>query len=181
MVEKMTHHPAAKDIISATKETLASMNERIRKDTLKLTAVIDLAAACHVVHAIKHGNVTPARNLLGALAAGKDSLFRTNALVSFFEANGPFVYNKETETVDYDKSRAKAFKDAFNADKLGFATKLMTEPFYKLKPQSVYEGFNLMAEIKKLVKKAEKTAKKHGNDKRTDLTGLKELEALIAE
>ena len=171
MSEANKVHAHAK-LVTADKGQIAKLLKDVRATINKAVHLLDLAVASTTVHAIVFGNVTPARDLLEIMAVGPESAFRTNALVTFFEAKGPFVWDAKEKVLNYDKSRAKAFKAEYAKDKVAFASALMTEPFYKFSRQASYQGFNFLAEMKKLMAKAAKVEKKHGDDKNTDLTGF---------
>ena len=132
-----------------------------------------------VVHVTKHGNVTPARNIVNALGT-KQTAWRSNAVLAWFEAYGPFIYNKTTKQLDYDAGRIDEFKAEFNADSAAFIAKRMKETFEVFKPQSEYEGFDLQKEVAKLIKKAHTAVEKHKDSGKVNVAGLEAFEQTFA-
>jgi len=161
--------------VTAEGKTIGAMIENFSKRANALVNDLTVIAASVVLHAIKHGNVTPARAIVNVLGT-KETPWRSNAMISWFEAVGPFVYNKETKTLDYDSSLIDQYKAALAADENAFIKALMDEPFFKFKPQAEFKGFDLKAELKKLLTKAENAKEKHADTGKVNVNGLEEIE-----
>jgi hypothetical protein len=177
---KVEHHPDAK-LVTADCTKLNTLITRIGKAVTAIVRDISVAAASSVVHALVHGDVAPARNLINAMGGRAESAFRTNALITYFEAFGPFVWDKEEKQLVYSKERAKVLKVEYTKDKMAFASKLMAEPYYKFSKQAEYQGFNLMSEIKRVIKKAHTAREKHSDSDLVNLTGLEEIERTFTQ
>lgn len=162
--------------VSDEGKTINSMIENWTKRSAQLVADLHVILASCVVHVVKHGNVTPARNIVAAMGT-KETAWRSNAVLAWFEAYGPFVYVKEAKRLDYDASRIDAFKAEYAKDADAFVKRLMTETFEKFKPQSEYAGFNLKTELKRIITKAHSAAEKHADSGKVDITGIEAVEA----
>lgn len=171
--------------VTADGTKLGAMITAIKRSSDKLRRDVDICAASCIVHAIVHGNVTPARQLLVAMGEG----MRTNAMRSFFEGCGPFVYEARGDDdadLHFDKSRSAAFKKDYNKDKLKFASNLMANPYYRFRPEAPYQGFNLREKLESLIKTAkaapERAAKAkadgRGVEGDVNIDGLEQLEKL---
>lgn len=85
----------------------------IGKASQKLTTQVqDTAVAC-AIHAVKHGDVTLADQLVDALGKG----MRRASLRAWFERQGPFVLPKGKDKFAFDAERAKALR-ALNDEEL---------------------------------------------------------------
>ena len=93
--------------------------------------------------------------------------------------SGILTDEKKAQLFLADKKVVDAFKKEYNADKVAFGSALMAEPYHVFAPEPEYQGFNLIAVLKKAVKRAEAAEKDHGKDKRTDVTGLADVQALV--
>lgn len=178
--------------------------KQIKSTGATLLAKVELCAACCIVHAIKHGNTTPANNLIEALPPG----WRSNSLRKWFQAYGPMVYmtkgaakaagevmdEDERGKLYMDKSRVDAFKAQVKKDAAAFGTKLMTETFHQFDPEPEFDSFNFARALKALVKRGNDMAlaqkgekvKRFGRSlsdverKRIDLTGLAEARSALS-
>lgn len=171
-----TIHHLAKSV-TADNSVISKALSAIKSAGHKFQVSVDLCAACCLVHAIVHGNVTPARTLLGNVPNG----MRVNALRTWFEAMGPFVWNKESKELDFDKSRAKVFKAEYAKNKVAFASRLMTEPAHVFSKEKEYQGFSLKAALAIALAKAEKAEKQTGDKaEKNDLTGIAQFRKFMA-
>lgn len=97
-------------------------------------------------HAVKHGDYTMATRLINELADG----VRKVALVEYFVLAGLKI-NEEGDGFSY-WAGADFIKNK--------AEELKTTMWWTLKPANPYKGFDLKAELARLLKKAENEAKK---------------------
>lgn len=167
----------AADIIAMI-GSLVSRRAAIRKDT-HVTAV-----SC-VMHAIVHGDVSLATRLLQA------SEHAGVALRKWFIAKGPFQWVEQESTNDKGKAVKKmGFKlnkdtiDSFKAklakDEPGLVTSLMAEDYHDFDPPKVFEGFDVLDVLGKLLKQAGQVKKnkekaEHENTKLDELPAIAKL------
>ena len=166
--------------VTSDHDMIVAMTESISKSVKRLQDQLHIAVCSVILHAVEHGNSTPTNNLFNAVGAGKGAALRTNAMKLFVLEAGPFTYNDETKAFELDKERAKAERAKFEAAPAEYVKALAATPWNEAKPQAEFKGFDLKAEVKKLVKKAETTAKKHANDERckVDEAVLNQLKAV---
>lgn len=100
------------------------------------------------MHAIDHGNTTPANDFIEAFT-GKSG-WRVNAIREWFETFGPFTWNAEKKKLTFSKKKLEKVKN-FNPD--------TATTFWEFKPEPPYRGLDLNAEIIRLVKKANEAIK----------------------
>lgn len=90
-----------------TKELMALIG-RIAKSVSKMVSDVQQAAVECVLHAVEHGNVTPATQLVSALGKG----MRASALIVWFEQTGVFAMGPEGAfTLDKDGRKAAQKED----------------------------------------------------------------------
>ena len=132
-----------------TFKTAADLNTAIDKvvaDSKTMQDKIQNVAFGILCHAVKHGDYTMATRLVNELADG----VRKVALVSYFEMAGL----KVNEAGD-------GFSDWAGADFIkSKAEELKTTMWWTLKPANPYKGFDLKAELARLLKRAENESKK---------------------
>lgn len=87
-------------------ESIKKQIGSVGKAGARLVAAIQTVAVQVLAHAVKHGDVTLARELVAAVP-GK---FRAS-LVAWMEVNGPFAFDKETKTLNFYKD-CKALAEA---------------------------------------------------------------------
>lgn len=155
--------------ISKLTKSISSRNKKLRTD-------IAYCAAMCVMHAVKHGNVTPATQLCDALGGG----WRVNALRDWFVAFGPFMWDQEAKAFALDKTRQPAYKKEMKADEVKFASSLTEEPFWEFKPEPEYQGFDLKEVLGTVIKRAKKAQTDHGDDPKTHVNGLDKVVELHA-
>lgn len=144
-------------------------NFKLITDTSKLNTLIDSIkkrgntlqddihrAACSIIaHVVAHGDVMPARRLVDAVP----QMTRKNALLAWFEQYGPLRYDTDSKELVYDKTK----KDSVDID----SAKLV--PFWEYKQEAEYKGMDFVAELAKLVKRAEKARKEYGDSELTKI------------
>lgn len=142
---------------------------------------INVAAACCVMHYLKHGNATLATTLVDGL----DSGFKVNNLKAWFESQG---MRWDSDEKKFKKS-PKGF-DALTARRAEaktearFATQLVQSVMNaSAKPEAPFKGFVFEKELAKLIARGRKLQQQHANDKakleKIDLTGMEKYESLL--
>ncbi len=173
----------AKNIFTMTDDGKA-ITKQIKSISNRLGNVrrdLAIVAANVIIHAVKHGNVTPATQLCDALEG-----MRVNDLRQWFIDFGPMIWvEKEVQTEDGKVKTVKQFgldkdkvKELAKRDTAELATELRDNPFWIVKKEAAFKPFSLKAELNKLAKRAAARAKKA--DERDDLDGLHNLQAYIA-
>jgi hypothetical protein len=115
----------------------------IGRASKKLTADIQSTAVACVAHAVQHGDVTLADQLVDALGKG----LRRASLRAWFETNGPFVLPKGKTVFAYDKARKGTWDAAREAD-------LMSKPWEEAKPEeAVVSVLDVSEAIDKFMKR----------------------------
>lgn len=132
------------------------------------------AAAC-IMHAIEHSGIEKCNALLKALSAADASgktPWRTNALRDWYIAEGPVKVievptenGKTKKELAFDAGKRAKLKKIMDADQKRFASGLQAKPFWVLKPEKEFEGFDFDKELGKLFAKADRLGK---NTKLTD-------------
>lgn len=113
-------------------------------DSKTLQQRIHEAAVEIMLHAYNHEDFSMANTLVNGLGTG----IRAKALVDWFSAAGLKVSEKDKSFTGMNKDK---IKDKFQASK--------AKPWYDLQVKNPFEGFDLDAEIKRLLKKADRAIK----------------------
>lgn len=114
---------------------------KVIKASTNLQADIQKVAIQIVAHAYKHGDYTRANTLVVGLGDG----VRKVALVEWFNKCGMVVEDGASEFTGFNKKYAEKHFDEMKGTN-----------WWTLKPQKPFSGFDLMAEISRIVKKADK-------------------------
>lgn len=127
-------------------ETLNKAIDAVIVTSQTMQAEVQNVAFGILMHAYKHGDYSAAARLVNGLADG----VRKVGLVAYFELAGLVVNEKgdgfsDWKGKDFIKSQADKLKETM---------------WWSLKPANPYKGFDLKAEIARLIKKAENEAKK---------------------
>lgn len=147
-----------------TFKTAADLNTAIDKvvtDSKTLQDKIQNISWGILCHAVKHGDYTMAARLVNELADG----VRKVALVAYFELAGLKVNEagdgfSDWAGADFIKSRADELKNTM---------------WWTLKPANPYKGFDLKAELARLLKRAEAETKKAEGFRQSGDTASAEL------
>lgn len=123
-----------------TKQMDAAMASVIATSNKLQDEIHDVAVAI-MLHAYNHADFTRAQQLVDGLGKG----VRRAALVEWFTQAGLKVSEKEQKFNGFNKAKM--------ADKW---EKCKATPWYNLKPENPFAGFDLDAEIAKLLKRAQK-------------------------
>lgn len=136
------------------KHTIMSAFGSVKELDKAIAAVIDASKGLQdniqavavgiMVHCYKHGDFTRAQTLVDGLGQG----VRRAALVEWFHACGLKVDEKEQRFNGFNKAK---MEDKFE--------KLKSTPWYTLKPERPFMGFDMQAELERLIKKAERAMK----------------------
>ena len=118
-----------------------------------------------IVHAIKHGDVTLINKLDEACRDGVDKRGKTASSLhltgfrEFVRDNGPVTWRKRDANNDegwlFNKKRAAELKAELEANEKAYVDMLLATPFWHLKGQKAFEGFDLNKQLMSLVKRAE--------------------------
>lgn len=130
--------------IAAPTMTIKAMDAAIAgviDDSMKLQDRIHEVAVAIMLHCYKHADFSRAQVLVDGLGKG----MRRKALVEWFQSAGLKVNEKEQKFSGFN---AKKMEDRW--------AKCMAEPWYTMKPENPFAGFDLDAELAKLLKRAQK-------------------------
>ena len=109
------------------------------------TSELDLAAAECGIYVLQHGNVTPVRQFFDLL---KQNFVSTAGLREWLEANFPIEWRIDAGDQEpkfwIDRKKMKEIKKTYRADKIGFGTKLMSQPWSKQKKKIECDRRDLM-------------------------------------
>lgn len=121
----------------------------IGKASAKLTKDIQATAVGCIEHAVKHGDVTLADQLIDALGKG----MRKASLRAWFETNGPMFIAKGKDKFSFDKDRRGQW-DGFRE------AELLAKPWEEAKPEEkVVSVFDVSEAFDKFMKRVESMAK----------------------
>lgn len=121
----------------------------IGKASAKLTKDIQATAVGCIEHAVKHGDVTLADQLVDALGKG----MRKASLRAWFETNGPMFIAKGKDKFSFDKDRRGQW-DGFRE------AELLAKPWEEAKPEEkVVSVFDVSEAFDKFMKRVESMAK----------------------
>lgn len=160
-------------------ESAITIGNRIMDDMHKVCVSILLCA-------LEHRNVDHATRLFNGLNGG----FRRSAIAGWLQHYGPFDYTKEKDKEKYpaggkfkfNAATHAAMLEVYKKDKAKFVKELKT--FWDLTPEKPFSGFNLADMLKQVIKRAEGTLEKHGEDDtvkdKINVKGLEQLKKLVA-
>lgn len=134
--------------ISAPTMTVKALDAAIAgviDDSMKLQDRIHEVAVAIMLHCYKHNEFARAQTLVDGLGKG----VRRTALVEWFKMAGLKVSQENQQFNGFNKARM--------LDKWG---KCLAEPWHTMKPENPFAGFDLDAELARLIAKAEKAMKK---------------------
>jgi hypothetical protein len=121
----------------------------IGRKAASLTKDIQTTAVGCVEHAVKHGDVTLADQLVDALGKG----MRKASLRAWFETNGPMFIAKGKDKFSFDKDRRGQW-DGFRE------AELLAKPWEEAKPEEkVVSVFDVSEAFDKFMKRVESMAK----------------------
>lgn len=121
---------------------------RIGKAAAKLTKDVQAVAVECAIHAVEHGNVTPANELVASLGKG----LRRASLRAWFETNTPMFIPKGKDTFGFDSQRAKEMKKDIPA----LRERLMALPWEEAKPEEkTVSVFDVSDAFDKFIKRVE--------------------------
>lgn len=125
----------------------------IAKAAKSLTGKIQETAVACVIHAVRHGDVTLADQLVEALGKG----MRRASLRAWFERNGPIVLPRGKDKFAFDGERAKAMRKESDEE---LTERLMALPWEEAKPEEpVVSVFDVEEAFDKFLKRLEKQVK----------------------
>lgn len=130
------------------KQLMAAIG-KIGKAAAKLTKDVQTVAVECAIHAVEHGNVTPANELVESLGKG----MRRASLRAWFEANTPMFLPKGKDKFGFDAGRAKKMK----AEGIpALREKLAALPWEDAKPEApVVSIFDVSDAFDKFMKRME--------------------------
>lgn len=140
-------------------------------------------AARTVVHAVRYGDVTLATRFLNKMGKDGKSFARANMFKAWFEKHGPFRWDKESDgfKLKPEKRDEQAKMVADDKSTAKFLGMLMKQVPWDKAPEPEYKGFEFIKQLRSLISRGQKAEKEHGNDPKTDLTGMEEARALLAK
>jgi hypothetical protein len=126
---------------------------RIGKAAAKLTKDVQTVAVECALHAVDHGNVTPANELVESLGKG----MRRASLRAWFEKNTCMFIPKGKDKFGFDSQRAKAMKAE---DRAALRERLMALPWEEAKPEEkIVSVFDVSEAFDKFMKRVESMTK----------------------
>lgn len=130
------------------KQLMAAIG-KIGKAAAKLTKDVQTVAVECALHAVDHGNVTPANELVESLGKG----MRRASLRAWFETNTPMFIPKGKDKFGFDGERAKAMRAE---DRAALRERLMALPWEEAKPEEkVVSVFDVSDAFDKFIKRVE--------------------------
>lgn len=146
----------------------------IAKAAQKVTDAVQETAVQCVIHAVRHGDVTLADRLIGAIGKG----MRKNSLRAWFELNGPMYLPRGKTELAFDSARAKKMAEQSDAE---LTEALMVIKWEEAKPEEKVQSVLDVGEaFDKFIKRLEKQAAEAEVEVRhADL--LEKLKALTRE
>ncbi|CCI88385.2 hypothetical protein BN110_015 [Yersinia phage phiR8-01] len=130
-----------------TSEELNKAIDKVVTDAKSLQSRIQVVAWGILCHAVKHGDYTGAQRLVSELPEG----IRRKMLVKWFVKAGMEVSEKDAMFVGFNPEFCRDNADAIKA-----------RMWWEGKPERIFEGFDINAEIDRLIKKAQKAMKQDG-------------------
>lgn len=142
-------------------QSIANRSTALRNDC-------HIAAVSCIMHATKHGDVMYAQRLIEAMGEG----WRLNALRAWFGKFGPFTWVAKTKDkaghFGLDKDKRKLMLAELEADEDAVGKKLSEVTYWEFKPETEFMGFDLLKEIKKLIKRASTVKEDEGKAEHPD-------------
>lgn len=136
----------------------------------KLTRDVQNTATACLIHAVRHGDVTLADQLVDVLGKG----VRRDSLRAWFEKNGPFYIAKGKTTFSFDSDRAKSLRGLKDDE---ITAMLADKPWEEAKREpEVQSVLDVASAADKFLERIQKQANEAGMEVRN--RGL--LEALVA-
>jgi hypothetical protein len=122
---------------------------RIGKAAAKLTKDVQAVAVECALHAVDHGNVTPANELVENIGKG----MRRASLRAWFEKNTCMFIPKGKDKFGFDSERAKAMKAE---DRAALRERLLALPWEDAKPEApIVSVFDVSEAVDKFMKRME--------------------------
>ncbi|AWH15392.1 hypothetical protein [Aeromonas phage 25AhydR2PP] len=147
MTTKTNVKAAAVSVIAAMgADKLDELIAKVIKQAASVQDQIQKVAVAIMAHAYHHGDYSRAATLVNGLGAG----IRAKALIEWFHLAGL--------TVDEDNGGFKGWQGKSFIEK--HWERITDKKWYDCKPENVWQGFDLNAELARLVKKAEQANKK---------------------
>lgn len=130
------------------KQLMAAIG-KIAKTAAKLTKDVQTVAVECALHAVDHGNVTPANELVESLGKG----MRRASLRAWFETNTPMFIPKGKDKFGFDSERAKAMRAE---DRAALRERLMALAWEDAKPEEkTVSVFDVSDAFDKFIKRVE--------------------------
>jgi hypothetical protein len=153
-------NPTKKTVVIGSKTDILKQIGAIGKAAVRVTAAIQNCAVQCAIHAVRHGDVTLADELVEALGKG----MRKASLRAWFETQTPMIIAKGKDKFSLDKERAKELRER---DDEALVKLFNTVAWEEAKPEEkvvsvidVAESFDkFMARIDKMVKESGVTVK----------------------
>jgi hypothetical protein len=147
-----------------------------------------------ICHAIEHGDVSLVNRLDEAARDGTDIKGKTasglhlSGLREYFVDKGPLTWNRadkktgKPEHFSLNKAKREELLSLYTANPEAFSQELLGTPFWKLKSQKEFEGFDLLKTLKAALKRAETIKDEDGkkDHPKNNFVGLDDLRSLVA-
>ena len=128
----------------------------IGRASAKLTKQVQETAVACAIHAVRHGDVTLADQLVDALGKG----LRRASLRAWFERHGAMIIPKGKTTFALDKERAKALRGETDE---ALTEKLMALPWEEAKPEApIVSVLDVSVAADKFLERIQKQANEAG-------------------
>lgn len=132
----------------------------IGKAATKLTKQVQETAVACAIHAVRHGDVTLADQLVDALGKG----LRRASLRAWFEKNASMYIPKGKQVFALDKDRAKALRSETDE---ALTEKLMSLPWEEAKPEApIVSVLDVSSAADKFLERIQKQANEAGMEVR---------------
>lgn len=168
--------------VTEDSKTLSALMDKIELSHAQARKDVAIAAACCVLRAVLHGDVSTGNRLADLIKHG----WRSNTLRDWYAHFGPFDYYVPANTTvvrcRLDRAKRKALQDMIKKDREGFVKSLLVTPFWSWRPEAEFKPLNLVEAIEKIIARADRVAAgPNASDPRNDLRGLKRLKEICAD
>ena len=138
------------------------------KRKASVAADLHVLVVSSICHAVKHGDTTYINKLDEACRDGGDhrgktaSALHLSGMREFFVEYGPVKWvradrkTNKPEHFAFVSTKGETLRDQYEANPDGFRDSLLSTPFWKLKSQKEFDGFNLVRVIMAAVSRADK-------------------------
>lgn len=168
-------------------KTIGKFVDSVLRRAKTITRDIHIVGVSTLIHAAEHGDITLMTKLVDGLPGG----FRKSALLKWFIAHGPVVWNpgdKKAEDkalrkgrLEFSAEAALPIKERIKADLDGLVKELSAVNFGDWDKEPEFDGYDQTKALFAVLNKAEKIAKdpEKANHPKTDISLLDQLREML--